>query len=299
MRGGVTRTTSWALPLATSAFGAVGLPGTLCNSDLLAENAYEIPSDMVASRVMWYLVLMFGITAAQDPVRIGIAAFLVAGSRPMHNLFAYWLGLMITGFGFALAALFLLHDFAHSIQRIVSSIYASPIVPPVQILIGVLALSAAAVLAMRSVRQPIPAPVPGGDSSVLVLEPEPATPPNLFSRLVARLSWTSRLEGKSVGMAFVAGLGTSTGAVEFSAAMVIIAASGAAASVQIGAALMFTLEAFAIVELPLICHLVWPSKTQVIVLQFHSWLRAHSRPIAVFSLSVFGVYLLTKGVGRL
>lgn len=249
---------------------------------------------------MWYFVLMLGITAAQDPVRIGIAAVLVARPRPIHNLFAYWLGLMITGFGFALVALFLLHDFAHSIQRTVSSIYASPIVPPIQVLLGVLALSAAAVVAMRpSMRQPVPAPVPAGDGAVLVLEPEPPKPPTLFSRLAARLSWTSRLEGRSVGMAFIAGLGTSTGAVEFSAAMVIIAASGAAAVVQIGAALMFTLVAFTIVELPLVCHLVWPSKTQVVVLQFHSWLRAHSRPIAVFGLSMFGVYLLTKGVGRL
>lgn len=295
----MTRTTSWALSLATSAFGAVGLPGKLSNCDVLAENAYAIPFDTVASRVMWYLVLMFGITAAQDPVRIGITAFLVAGRRPMHNLFAYWLGLMITGFGFALIALFLLHDFAHSIQRTASSIYASPIVPPVQILIGVFALSAAAVLAMRSVRQPVPAPVPAGDSSVLVLEPEPSQPPNLFSRLAARLSWTSRLEGKSVGMAFIAGLGTSTGAVEFSAAMVIIAASGANAGVQIGAALMFTLEAFAIVELPLICHLVWPSKTQVIAQQFHSWLRAHSRSIVVFGLGCFGFFLASKGLNRL
>ncbi|MGO9384001.1 MAG: GAP family protein [Mycobacterium sp.] len=249
---------------------------------------------------MWYLVLMFAITAAQDPVRIGVTALLVARPRSMHNLLAYWLGLMITGFGAALASLFLLDDFLMPITRALGSAFASPIVPPIQVVLGVVAISVAAMLAVRSpARQAAPAAVAAGDSSVLVLEPHPPKPPTMFSRLSERLSWTSRLEGRSVGMSFIAGLFTSTQIVEFSGAMMVIVASRATALMQIAAALVFTLVAFAITEIPLVCHLVSPARTQVVVTQVHSWLCAHRRPIIVFGLGCFGFFLTLKGLNRL
>ena len=59
---------------------------------------------------MWGLVLLMALSAAQDPIRIGVMTLLIARPRPMHNLLAYWLGLMATGFGAALAALFALRE---------------------------------------------------------------------------------------------------------------------------------------------------------------------------------------------
>jgi hypothetical protein len=241
---------------------------------------------------MWGAVLMFALTAAQDPVRIGIMALLVSRPRPMPNLFAYWLGLMATGFGAALAALFLLRDFMLPLARVVTSAATNPIVPPTQIVLGVLALSAAAMLATPySVRPAAHALSPGGGPAALV--PQSKTP-----AVFSRLSWRGPLEGGSLRMAFLAGLCTSTQFVEFWGAMMVILASGAGAGTQVSAALIFTLVAFTTAEIPLISYLISPAKTQAAVMQLQDWLRAHRRPIFVVVLVIAGVWMLTKGMGR-
>jgi hypothetical protein len=79
--------------------------------------------------------------------------------------------------------------------------------------------------------------------------------------------------------------------------MMVILASGAGAGTQVGAALMFTLVAFTITEIPLVSCLVSPAKTQAVVMQLQDWLRAHRRPIFVFMLGAFGVVMVAKGVG--
>jgi hypothetical protein len=240
---------------------------------------------------MWGAVLVFALAAAQDPVRMGIMVLLISGPRPMHNLLAYWLGLMATGLGAALAALFLLRDFTLFVMRAVTSAATNAAVSPILIALGVLALSTAAMLAApSSVRQALHAPMPGGEPSARVLQPKTLT-------VVSRLSWTGLLEGRSLGMAFVAGLFTSQ-VVEFWGAMMVIMASGAGAGTQVSAALMFTLVAFAIAEIPLVSYLVSPAKTQAVLMQLHGWLRAHRRPIFAFILGAFGVLMVAHGVGR-
>jgi hypothetical protein len=62
-------------------------------------------------------------------------------------------------------------------------------------------------------------------------------------------------------VAFVAGLALATPPVEYLAAMIAILASGALATEQFAAALMFTLIAFTVVELPLVTYLASPDKT--------------------------------------
>ena len=253
---------------------------------------------------MWGLVLLFALSAAQDPVRIGVMALLIARPRPMHNLLAYWLGLMATGYGAALAALFGLHDFLSPVGRFATSVARNPVVPFAQVAFGALTLSTAAMLAGRlSLRQAAPAAVlgaamPGGDQPPIVLHSQA---PNLFVRLSS--SWSgllqSMVEGRSLRMAFVAGLCTSTQVIECGAAMIAIIASGAAAGTQVSAALLFTLVAFAIVEVPLVSCLVAPAKTQAVVMRLHDGLRAHRRPIFLLVLGMVGVFMLVSGVGKM
>jgi len=241
---------------------------------------------------MWGLVLFFAFTAAQDPVRIGIVVLLISRPRPMPNLLAYWLGLKAMGFGAALAALFLLRDFILSVTRVVTSAARNPVVPPIQIALGVVALSTAAMLAApSSMRQAAYALVPGGDPSAQVLQPKT---PTVFSRL----SWRRLLEDGSPRMAFVFGLGTATPPIEFWGAMMVIVASGAGAGAQVIAALVWILVAYAIAEIPLVSYLASPAKTQAVVMRLHDWLRAHGRPIFVLVLGVVGVLMVAKGVGR-
>jgi hypothetical protein len=158
---------------------------------------------------MWGLVLFFGLNAAQDPVRIGIMALLISRPRPVPNLLAYWLGLMAAGFGAALVALFLLHDFILPVMHVVTAAAANPVVPRIEIALGVFALSTDAMQAAGfSVREAAHALMPGGDSSALVLQPKT---PTVFSRLPL----SGLYKPRSLGMAFVAGLCTSTQLVEF------------------------------------------------------------------------------------
>jgi Sap, sulfolipid-1-addressing protein len=241
---------------------------------------------------MWGIVLFFAFTAAHDPVRIGIVALLISRPRPMPHLVAYWLGLKAMGFGAALAALFLLGDFILSVTRVVTSAARNPVVPPIQIALGVVALSTAAMLAApSSVRQAAYALVPGGDPSAQVLQPKT---PTVFSRL----SWRRLLADGSPRMAFVVGLGTATPLIEFWGAMMVIVASRAGAGAQVIAALMWILVAYAIAEIPLVSYLASPAKTQAVVMRLHDWLRAHGRPIFVLVLGVVGVFMVASGVGR-
>lgn len=241
---------------------------------------------------------MFALASALEPTRMGIAALVVALPRPSRNLFAYWVGIFAAGIGFFLAGLFVLRDYIAPVVVVMRSATASPAVPPIKIALGLLAIALVTMIVVRSrVRRAVPAPVPvpiGGPSG-LELEPEK---PRGFSALpLPRISWTSRIEGGSVVVAFVAGLATSTPPLEFFGAVLAILASGAAASVQVSAALAFMLVASAIVEIPLVCYVISPAKTQATLTRLQGWLRAHNKPLLLGFLGLFGVFMVAGGIG--
>jgi hypothetical protein len=239
---------------------------------------------------MWGTVLVFALLAAVDPVRIGIAVLLISRSRPMLNLLVFWLGNMATGIGAALIALFLLGNHIVPITRAVTSAFTSPVVPSIQIVLGLLLLPTAAVVAVRSVRQAARVAVPCGDPSGLMSQPKA---PAVFSRL----SWTALLQGRSVRPAFVAGLCSATPPLEYWAAVLAILASGAAAGARVAAAVMFALVAYVITLIPLISHLASPAKTQAVVLELQRWIGAHRGQVFAVILGVGGVLMITSGVG--
>jgi hypothetical protein len=240
---------------------------------------------------MWGAVLLFALAAAQDPVRISVMAWLVSRPRPMPNLFSYWLGLMVTGFGAALIALLVLPDLMCPVMRVVSSASANPVVPLAQIVVGVIALSAAAALAApASVRQLAHSPKAYDDQITQVLEPKTPT-------LLSRLSFRRLLESQSLGIPFTVGLCTSTQIVEFWGAMMVIAASRASAGTQVAAALIFTLVAFAFAEVPLVSYLVWPHQTHAVVMGLKDRLCVHRRKIFACLLGAFGALMTAKGAG--
>jgi hypothetical protein len=226
-------------------------------------------------------------------------ALLISRPRPLSNLLVYWFGLMATGFGAALAALFLLDDFLAPVVRLTHSIAAHPAVPAVEVAVGALAISAAGMLAMpRPGRQPANALMPASDPTPQAIEPAKA--PAVLPRLVLpRLSWTAVLDRRSLGMPFVAGMCTSTQLLEFWGAMLVILASGATAGMQVAAALVFTLVAYTITEIPLVTYLVSPAKTEAIVMGMHGWLCAHRRPIFASAVGAIGAMMIAKGVGGL
>lgn len=233
-------------------------------------------------------VLVLSLVVALDPVRIGITALLISRPRPMLNLFVFWLGGMAAGIATALVVLLFLRDFAISLMRDVNLASSSPTVAGIQVAIGVFAVLIAARLWAR---QRAPVPVTGGDSSVLLLEPNTATGSG-------RLSIRGQLEGGSLVIAFVAGLALATPPVEYLAAMVAILASGATAAEQLGAAVMFTVVAFTVVEVPLITYLATPAKTLAVVQRLNLWISERRQAIPALVVGSIGVLLLVTGMGK-
>jgi Sap-like sulfolipid-1-addressing protein len=239
---------------------------------------------------MWGTVLVLALVAATDPVRLGTAVLLISRPRPMLNLLAFWLGGMTTGIAAALGVLILLRDFTPIFMQNVASTAAGSTARHIQIAIGVLALLIAALIAVGfSARERVP--MPGGDPSALVLRP---SNPTAFSRLSARAQ--DALDGGSLWVAFLAGLGMATPPVPYLAALVAILASGAAIGTQVSAAVIFTVVAFAVVEIPLVSYLATPAKTHAVMLQLHDWVRARRRRILAVVVAVVGVMLVATGM---
>jgi hypothetical protein len=149
---------------------------------------------------MWSAVLVLSVVVAMDPVRIGITGLLISRPRPMLNLLAFWLGGMAAGITVALVVLLCLRELSLSVMRVVVSAVSSPIVAHIQVAIGVLAVLIAARFWER---QRALVPVTGDEPSVAVLPRNTA----IASR---PLSIRGRLEGESLVVAFVAGLGLAT-----------------------------------------------------------------------------------------
>jgi hypothetical protein len=236
-------------------------------------------------------VIVLSLLAAIDPVRIGITAFLISRPKPMLNLLAFWFGGMAAGIGAALAALLLLRGLTLSLMRVVVSSTGSPIAGYVQVAVGALAVSFAAVLLARFwAHQRPPVPVAAGGSPVLLLEPN--RPP-----AAVRLSIRGRLEGGSLLVAFVAGVALATPPVEYMAAILAIVASEPATLAQLGAALFFTVVAFTVVEVPLITYLTAPVQTLAFVQRLNDWISARRHAIPAVVVAVLGVSLLANGMG--
>ncbi|MGZ4584401.1 MAG: GAP family protein [Mycobacterium sp.] len=237
-------------------------------------------------------VLVLSLLAAIDPVRIGITALLISRPRPMLNLLAFWLGGIATGIGVALAVLFLLRDVMLSVMRTVVSATHSPTVAYAQVGLGALALSSAALLVARSwVRRRSPVPVTAGDSSVLLRERH--TPP-----AGGRLTLRRRLEGGSLAVAFAAGAALATPPVEYMAVILAILASEPAVPEQFGAALMFTVVAFTVVEIPLVTYLTAPAQTLSVVQRMNKWIIERRQAIPGLIVGALGFMLLASGIGR-
>jgi Sap, sulfolipid-1-addressing protein len=237
---------------------------------------------------MWGLVLFLALGAATDPLRLGMAALLVSRPRPLPNLFVFWLGGIAAGLAAALVVLTLLRDFALTVVQGVSSAAATSTAGQIEIAIGALALSSAALIAFG-----IPARTltPSGDRLTRVLQP---STPTAFSRLSTRAHET--LEGGCLWVAFVAGLGSATPPIECLVALTAIAASRAAIGTQFSASVLFTVVILAVIEIPLISSLATPARTQSVMLQLHSWVRAHRRRIFAVMLAVTGASLMIKGM---
>jgi Sap, sulfolipid-1-addressing protein len=245
---------------------------------------------------MWGAVLVFALSAMGDPLRIAIAVLLCSRPRPVVNLFMFWLGGIATSLVVGLVALFVLRDFSLMVMRGVASTAEDYNVALIQTAVGVLALLIASLIAGGFLaRQRAPVAVSVGNLSALAIE---RGTPAVFARLSTRAR--DALKGGSPRVAFLGGIWAAPGPpIELTGALAAILASGAAAGAQVAAVILYSLVAFGIVSIPLVCHLVAPAKSQAIMLRVDSWVRARRRPLFAIILAVVGAYLVATGVDNI
>jgi hypothetical protein len=98
-------------------------------------------------------------------------------------------------------------------------------------------------------------------------------------------------------VAFVAGLGTVIGPVEYLVVLTALVSSGAAIGTQFGALMIFTVVVLAAFEIALVSYLAMPAKTQAAMVLLQKWLYAHRRRVVAVISAVIGVLLVTAGMG--
>ncbi|SBS75654.1 conserved membrane hypothetical protein [uncultured Mycobacterium sp.] len=208
---------------------------------------------------MWFTLLVMAVAVSLEPFRIGMSVLMLNRPRPHLQLAAFLCGGFVMGLTVGAVVLFALES------RIPASAHFT--LPRVQIVIGALALLAAAMLAVTKGRD--------------------RTPPAWLSRL---------LDGQSLWVAGVAGLGIALPSIDYLAALAVIAAGATAAGVRFGALVTFNVVAFALVEIPLLAYLVAPQGTRAAMTALHGWVRARRRREVAVLLAVVGVVLLTAGL---
>ncbi|BBY63613.1 GAP family protein [Mycolicibacterium helvum] len=208
---------------------------------------------------MWFALLVMAVAVSLEPFRIGMAVLMLNRPRPHLQLAAFLCGGFVMGLTVGAVVLFALES------RIPASAHFT--LPRVQIVIGMLALLAAGILAVTKGRD--------------------RTAPAWLSRL---------LDGQSLWVAGVAGLGIALPSIDYLAALAVIAAGAAAPAVRFGALVTFNVVAFALVEIPLLAYLVAPQRTRAAMTALHGWVRARRRREVAVLLAVVGVVLLAAGL---
>jgi Sap, sulfolipid-1-addressing protein len=224
---------------------------------------------------MWITLLAMAVAVSLEPFRIGMTILMINRPRPLLQLLAFLAGGFAMGIAVGVIVLFILRPAVGS---------AHFTLPRVQIIVGAVLLINAVVVGTGLVGRR------GGDESA-----------GLSSGRLKPLATRSRqlLNGRSLWTAGVAGLGIALPSIDYLAVLALIVASGAAASVQVGALVLFNVVAFGFVEIPLISYVVAPHRTRAALCALQNWLRTRRRRAVTILLAVVGCVLLGAGLAGL
>jgi hypothetical protein len=214
---------------------------------------------------MLVTVLVMALAVSVEPFRIGMTVLMLNRPRPALQLLALLGGGFAMGLTVGLVVLFVFR------RALAESSHFT--LPGVQMLIGTVALLVAAVVVISGrwdVRR-----------TGLV-------------RPAQRL-----LNGPSLAVAGVAGLGIALPSVDYLAALAVILASRAPAVTQVAVLVMFHVVAFALVEIPLLAYLLAPKTTVTWVAALHTWVKARRRAEVASLLAIVGCVSLTVGIAGL
>jgi hypothetical protein len=207
---------------------------------------------------MWITLLAMAVAVSLEPYRIGMSVLMLNRPRPRLQLAAFLCGGLLMGMSVGIVVLVAVESRLPASTRLT--------LPDVQIVVGMLALAAAAFLALTTGRR---------------------APPAWLTRL---------LDGQSLWVAGAAGLGIGLPSVDYLAALAVIAAGGATPTTQATALLMFNMVALAWVGIPLVAYLVAPQRTRAAMAALHRWIRTRARRKMAALLAVAGTVLLAAGL---
>jgi hypothetical protein len=241
--------------------------------------------------MVWATVLVLGIAVIFEPIRLGFAVLMLNRPRPLLQLLAFLCGGFTMGVGVGVLVLFVLRS-----TPLASGMFT---LAQVQIAAGVIALLVAFVLAtnvsVRRIfgRRPAEVVVGNGAGGVVVAEPASSSPPGgpKMSAPMRRL-----LQGDSLWVAAVCGLGTALPSANYMAALAAILASGEPPVAQVQALVLFNVMAFTLAEIPLVSYLAAPQRTRAVMSSFHAWLQSRGRREVAALIAASGCFMLTLGV---
>jgi hypothetical protein len=264
---------------------------------------------------VWSPALVLALLLALDPLRLGLILLMITRPRPAQSLLAYWVGAMAVSVPYMLVPLMVLHvipTFRSFAQHLSAATFTSPTIRHTQIGIGVLALSIAALMAIRfRARQRAYLPTPGSTASTLV--PDSNTSPSISwlgraqdattedgpairrLRARARNAW----DNGSPWPAFMFGAASGPPPVTALLVLTTIMTSGAAIGTQVSLAIAWVVGMFAVVEIILVSQLVTPAKTQAVLQLLHDWILAHRRQVVIAMIAVIGVAMMAYGMGAI
>lgn len=229
---------------------------------------------------MWITVLVLAIAVNFEPTRIGLITLMLSKSRPMLHMLAFLCTTFVVTTGVGLLVLLVFH------HGIFTGLNISG--PKVQIAMGAIAVLIAALLVTKLFKA----------KETLPVDPSGAPVERAAGGPLAKLSKRARhlVHGESPWLSGVMGLGVAVPSVDYMALLVLIAASGAAPMVQVGALLTFVVVGDIVVAIPLVCSLVAPERTRAVLHVLQNWVRARSRRDFAILLAVIGALMIAFGI---
>lgn len=238
---------------------------------------------------MWITVLVLALAMSFEPSRPVWVPLMLARQRPILQLFALFCGCILSGLGVGLLVLFVFR------QTPLASDTSNGAI--VQIGVGLCSLAIAAIMATKF---SLPGRRPAITANTCVSERP--TGQQLTPRAIDKMSDRARKilrKGNSPWLSGAIGLAIGATSLEFLAALVVIASSGAGQLAEIGALLMFLIVGNALITIPLATYLFAPQQTIRWTERFQNWLRTRGRREFAAIFATMGVVQLAIGLSRL
>ncbi len=232
-------------------------------------------------------MLALAVAVNFEPMRLGLITVALSRPRPVAQLLAFLCGALTTSLGAGLLILLVIHHGLIKAVKFDGSV--------VQIVIGVVAILASAVLASNLKIPGFPRkPVPDNDISETGAPTGQPRVPAVVKRLAAHTKGLVR--GSSPWFSAAMGVTIAVPSVDYIALLILIATSGSTLAVQTGALVTFVVVANTVVAVPIASFLLAPEKTRSAIMALRAWIAARSRRDFAVVLAVAGCVMIAVGV---